>query len=69
MMIEETAGDDEMVVALIIIMLIALIGMDSYLFGYFKEKKSGKPAGKKKTLGLVFLGVWLVSFSVLLMVI
>lgn len=50
-------------------MLIALIGMDIYLFGYFKEKKSGKPAGKKKALGLVFMGVWLVSFSVLLAVI
>ncbi len=69
MMIEETAGDDEMVAALVIIMLIALIGMDIYLFGYFKEKKSGKSARKKKALGLVFMGVWLVSFSVLLAVI
>ncbi len=58
-----------MVAALVIIMLIALIGMDIYLFGYFKEKKSGKPAGKKKAIGLVFMGVWLVSFSVLLAVI
>ncbi len=58
-----------MVAALVIIMLIALVGMDIYLFGYFKEKKSGKPASKKKALGLVFLGVWLVSFSLLLVVI
>ncbi|MBQ5376470.1 MAG: hypothetical protein IIU45_06335 [Lachnospiraceae bacterium] len=58
-----------MVAALMVIMLIALIGMDIYLFGYFKEKKSGKPAGKKKALGLVFMGVWLVSFSLLLAVI
>ena len=58
-----------MVAALVIIMLIALVGMDIYFFGYFKEKKSGKPAGKKKAFGLVFMGVWLVSFSVLLAVI